>query len=47
MNLTEEDLEFITKVTHELQNYLDCLEKVGYGNIFLHAKEHYYYDSYS
>ena len=30
MNLTEEDVEFIAKVTRELQNYLGCLEKVGY-----------------
>jgi hypothetical protein len=30
MNLIEEDVEFIAKVTQELQNYLGCLEKVGY-----------------
>lgn len=30
MILTEEVVEFIVKVTQELQDYLNCLEKVGY-----------------
>ena len=30
MNLIEEDVEFVAKVTRELQSYLGCLEKVGY-----------------
>lgn len=30
MCLTTEDTEFIVKVTSELKNYMECLEKVRY-----------------
>ena len=40
MNLTEEDVAFIAKVTRELQSYLGCLERVGYESPIVCILQH-------